>query len=283
MNLKSRTKKITVYASVLALSLLPVSNIFAQSDDFGIWTSLEAKKKLTEKLEIGIEGELRTTDGVSEMDRRSLGVNMSYEFLKWLKADVGYVYIQSYNPTEKSVKDYVGDDIDGTPLYNYNIDHAYWEQRDRMYLQLTASWKVGRVKFSLRERLQYQYTHSELIYEDKYRYELDFNDPLAPPVASKEFPNGGSEIKDRKHDTVLRSRLMAKWDLKKCKFEPFASVELFSRTDRWKGHDKLRYRIGTEYKIDKDNDIQVYYQFQDNHSSDNPAGHAIGVGYSFEF
>lgn len=283
MNSKLKTKKIAACAAALLLSLMPASNLFAQSDDFGIWTSLEAKKKLTEKLDVTFEGELRTIEGVSQTDRRSLGVGMSYEFAKWLKADIGYIFIQSYNPEEKSLKEYVGDDELGNPVHNYNIDHSYWENRDRLYLSLTASCKIGRVKISLRERLQYQHTHSALVYEDKYRYTFDMLDPSNPyPILPEDAPNSDAELKDDKHNTVLRSRLTAKWDIKKCKIEPFASIELFTRTDEWRTHDKIRYRIGASYKIDKDNELSLFYLFQDNHSSKSPSLHAIGVGYSFD-
>lgn len=283
MNTNSKIKKLAAYAAAIALTLTPMCKAHAESDDFGIWSSIEAKKKLTDKLSFSIEGELRTISGVQEIDRRALGLSMSYKVLDWLKADLGYIYIQSFNATEKKLKEIAGPDADGNELWNYNVDHSYWEERDRFYAQLTASWKIGRIKFSLRERLQYQYTHSALIYEDKYRYELtDINDPNAYFTPKDEFPESSPEIKDSKHNTVLRSRLTAKWDIRKCKIEPFASVELFTRTDEWRGHDKLRYRIGADYKIDKKNDITLYYMFQENHSSDNPAGHAIGIGYTFE-
>lgn len=280
MNLKSRTKRAVAYFAAFVLSFTPISNIFAESDDFGIWTSLEAKKKLTKKLELGIEGELRTIEGVSQMDRRALGISMEYKLLSWLKASVGYVYIQSHNLDEKSIKveDFVEDEY-GEKLYDYNIDRAYWEKRDRFNFTLTGSWKVGRVKLSLRERLQYQYTHSEDITEDKYRYSLDLESLDYKIIETKKSE---SEHKEHKKSTTLRSRITAKWDIKNCKIEPFASVELFTRVDYWKGHDKLRYRIGASYKINKDNDVQLYYQFQDNHSSKSPAGHAIGIGYSIE-
>lgn len=283
MNLKSRTKRVAAYAAALMLAAMPASNIFAQSDDFGVWTTIDAKKKLTDKLQFGIEGELRTIDGVSEVARRSLGLSMSYKFTKWFKADIGYVYIKSHNEQEKNIKGYAGEDAMGVPVYNYNLDHAYWEERDRFYIGATVDWKIGRVKFSLRERLQYQYTHSALVYEDKYVFSpVDRDDPLSPVAPDDDASKSEAELKDSKHSTLIRSRLTVKWDIKDCKLEPFASVELFTRTDEWCGHDKLRYRLGAEYKIDKKNDISIYYMYQDNHSSSSPAGHAIGIGYSFE-
>lgn len=280
MNLKLKSKEIVAYIVATVLALSPMSTICANDgDDFGVWTSLQASKKLTDKLKFKLEGELRTISGVSEIDRRSIDLGLSYDLLTWLKADIGYIYIQSYNAKETSLKGVIHD-MDGNPYHNYNVDHSYWENRDRFYATLTASWKIGRVKFNLRERLQYQYTHSALVYEDQYRYtQEDPNDPNSSFILDE---SGDAELKDSKHNTVLRSRLTAKWDIKKCKLAPFASVELFTRTDEWTGHDKLRYRIGADYKIDKDNEITLYYMYQDNHSSDSPAGHAIGVGYSFD-
>ena len=283
MNSKSRTKRAAAYAAALMLALLPASNTMAQSDDFGVWSTIDVKKKLTDKLQFGIEGELRTVDGVSEVDRRAMGLSMGYKFTKWLKADIGYVYIKSFNAQETKIKGYAGEDAMGNPVYNYNLDHEYWEERDRFYIGATVDWKVGRLKFSLRERLQYQYTHSALVYEDKYVFApVDRDDPFSPVAPDDDASKSDAELKDSKHSTVLRSRLSVKWDIKDCKIEPFASVELFTRTDEWCGHDKLRYRIGAEYKIDKKNDFSFYYQYQDNRSSSSPAGHAIGIGYSFE-
>ena len=291
MNSRLKNNKFVRLIAVAAVVLLSFSAAQAQSecDDFGIWTSLNASKKLTDRLKIGFEGELRSIEGVSQMDRRSIGVDFSYDILSWLKADIGYIYIQSHNSEEKKIKDFVGLDNDNNEIYSYNIDRSYWEQRDRLVASLSASWKIGRVKFSLRERVQYQYTHSALVYEDQYRpFQKDSDDPNSEYITNDD-PNdpykptkSEAELKDAKQNTTLRTRLTAKWDIKKCPVTPFASVELFTRLDKWKFHDKLRYRIGAEYKIDKDNEISLYYLYQDNHASSSPAIHAIGVGYSFD-
>ncbi len=278
MNTNLKIKKLAATAVVI-LAMLPATAVTA-GDDFGIWGSLKASKKLTEKLKFEIEGELRTIDGAKEIDRRSVGVSLSYDLLDWLEADLGYVYINSYNPEEKKLKG--PSDIDPS-FEDYNIDHAYREKRDRFFVSLNAGWKIGRVKFSLRERLQYQHTHSEMVYEDQYRIlsggGINDDGSINPAVLGKE---SNVELKDAKHTTTIRSRLTAKWDIKKCKLAPFASIELFTRVDEWTGHDKLRYRLGADYKIDKDNEISLYYMFQDNHSSKSPAGHAVCVGYSFD-
>lgn len=98
MNLKSRIKKGLICAATIAISAMPISQAFANdNDDFGIWTSIDASKKLTDKMKFGIEGEFRTTDGVKEVDRRSLGVSLSYKPVTWLKADIGYIFINAYS------------------------------------------------------------------------------------------------------------------------------------------------------------------------------------------
>lgn len=284
MNSKLKNNSIRLLtAALVALFSFGTAQAQGECDDFGVWASVNASKKLTERLKFEIEGELRTVEGVSQMDRRSIGVNFGYDILTWLKADIGYIYIQSHNAQEKKIKGLAGIDSNDNEIYNYNIDHAYWEHRDRFTASLTASWKIGRVKFNVRERVQYQYTHSALVYEDKYRFiQEDIYDANSPFIKDEAASKSEAELKEGKHNTTLRTRLTAKWDIKKCKFTPFASIELFTRLDKWKFHDKIRYRIGTEYKIDKDNEISLYYLFQDNHSSSSPALHAIGVGYSLD-
>ena len=96
------------------------------------------------------------------------------------------------------------------------------------------------------------------------------------------FEETALEEKDAQHNLTLRSRVNVKYDIPNCKVNPFASVELYSRLDKWKGCDKLRYRIGASYKINKDNSISLYYLYQDANDDDEPKGHAIGLEYSID-
>ena len=59
-------------------------------------------------------------------------------------------------------------------------------------------------------------------------------------------------------------------------------MELYTRLDEWRGCDKVRYRIGGSYKINKKNSISLYYLYQDVNDIDEPDGHAIGVEYSID-
>jgi long-subunit fatty acid transport protein len=286
MNTNSRTKKnLALYLLAAVFAFAPLCNAGAQSNEneFGVWTTLEASKKINKKLKLDFEAELRTIEGVGDIERLSLGAGASYKFTKWLKASAGYIFIYSHSLDEKKLKT---DDpliIDGIgTFYDYNIDHAYWTERHRFHLSITGEYKVGRVEFSLRERLQYTRTNSAVTDESKYRWHQQFDEnynEIEPALNLKETV---PELKESKHNTTLRSRLTAKWDIAKCKVNPFASVELYTRLDDWKGCDKMRYRIGASYKINKDNSVSLFYMYQDANDDDEPKGHAIGLGYSID-
>ena len=275
MNLRLKVKRGVMCAVAFAMVAMPCSQAFANdSDDFGVWTSIDASKKLSDKLKLGLEGEFRTTDGLSIVDRRSLGVSLSYKPYKWLKADAGYIYMNAYEPEKTSIKEA----FDET-RYDYNVDNAYRVDKERLFASLTGSFKAGRFEFSVRERMQYTYTHAAATMEDKYRWEYVGGNIDGDPELVKKTE---AEYKGSKNNTTLRSRLTVKWDIRKCPIKPFVSAELFTRVDEWNFHDKIRYRAGADYKIDKDNSVSLFYIYQNANDDDEPAGHAIGASYSFD-
>ena len=95
----------------------------AQSDDFGIWTEADVEKKISKKLTLDGSFELRTRDdGFGELDRWSVGVGATYKLTDWLKASVGYVFLNDNNhKVNDSGKKYAD----------------YWGQRHRFNVSLT--------------------------------------------------------------------------------------------------------------------------------------------------
>ena len=270
-----------ILALLIAMfTLSPLCNINAQSneDEYGIWATVEVSKKINKKFKIVADAEFRTYDFVSNVERAAIGVKFEYKILKWLKANVGYQFHYKHTPEKKSFKDPVEDE-EGNVFNEYNIDHDYWAIRNRAYATISGEYKIGRFEFGLRERLQYTRTNSATTEETKYRYDLG-TDPLFSTEDNSWVTTTEPEFKDAKNNLTLRSRLNVKYDIPNCKVNPFASVELYTRLDEWKGYDKLRYRIGASYKINKDNSISLYYLFEDvNGDSD---GHAIGFEYSID-
>lgn len=259
----------------------PLGNVKAQSDEneFGIWATVEASKKLNKQFKIVADAEFRTFDFVSNVERAAIGVKVEYKILKWLKANVGYSFMYTQKPESMSLKEPVYDE-EGNVFYNYNIDQAYWVIRNRAYATISGEYKIGRFEIGLRERLQYTHTNSATTNETKYRYNTDY-DPISTDDNYWETETE-PEFKEAKDNLTLRSRLSLKYDIPNCKVNPFASVELYTRLDKWKGHDKLRYRIGASYKINKDNSISLFYLYQDANDDDEPKGHAVGIEYSID-
>lgn len=278
MNTNLKTKKKLFGCLLLAAFILaPVLGANAQNEDdeFGVWTTLEASKKINKKLKLDFEAELRTIEGVGDIDRVSVGAGASYKFTKWLKASAGYIFIYSHSLESKKINKVIDKEAG---MYEYEIDAPYWTERHRFHVSLTGDYKVGRVEFSFRERVQYTHTNSATTQETEYGWSQDIDTEEYMPAD----PVVKTDSKKAKDNTTLRSRLSAKWDIRNCKVTPFASVELYTRLDKWKGCDKLRYRIGASYKINKDNEISLFYLYQDANDDDEPKGHAVGIGYSID-
>lgn len=272
--------------------LLAASTAVAQSD-FGVWTSIEGSTKLNKSMELSVEGEYRTQDMSAMTERISGAVNLSYKdknFLPFLKADVGYTFMYMNYPGETAIK-YVTEDDDnyeldaeGNPIPKHmNVDAPYWASRHRATASLTGSVKWGRFKFSLRERYQYTYRMPARCDRERYYYfggefdQWDYEDP------SFEKPEQLVDEKKAKSDHKLRSRLQVSYDIKKCPFEPYVEVEVYNQLDKAFALDKVRYTIGTEYKVNKDHKLKLYYRYQDYADMDEVNGHVLGLGYTFEF
>lgn len=238
---------------ILFFCLSAFSGLQAQSDDFGIWTSAEVKKKIFPGFDASVEGEFRTRDGVQDVDRWSIFAGASYRIFSFLKADAGYTYIYSHQEAETTKKG--------------NYIPSYWSPRHRVTASLTGSYKWNRLEFSLRERYQYTYR-------------------VAQSVAKYDGDDGSrkeNEEVSSKSKNVLRSRLQVEWDIRKCKFTPYASCELYhSITDGW-AIDKTRWTVGTAYKLNKKNSFDLFYRYQDHADDDETNGHVLGVGYKLKF
>lgn len=271
--------------------LLAASSLVAQSD-FGVWTSIEGSTKLNKSMELSLEGEYRTQDMSSMTERIATGISLSYKnknFLPFLKADVGYTFMSMNYLGKTTIKYETEDDgsyeldADNNPILSHkNVDDAYWAARHRFTASLTGSVKWGRFKFSLRER--YQFTHRMRSYCDRERYyyfeslkKWDYE------LSDFEQPELLTDEKKSKNDHKLRSRLAVSYDIKKCPFEPFAEVEVYNELDNAFAYDKIRYTVGTEYKINKVHKLKLYYRYQDYADIDEVSGHVLGIGYAFEF
>lgn len=260
------------------LALLPTLAWAGDKDDWGTWLELGAEKALPYNMEVGLEGELRTKDGCSAMDRWNIGARFGYKAHKYLKLSAGYTVLMDYSKEKKSKLVY--DDVD--VLESYRLTPSYWSPRHRFYLDASTGvkfWKWLRVS----ARVRYQFTYTPEKHVDRTDYER--NEQYTPggivttwdeDVKEKIYPS-----EDRQ---VLRSRLKFEVDKKRLAWSPFISVEFHNDLAADMHFDKLRTAVGTSYKINKQNKVSLSYVHTLNRM-EHPyeSFHALSVGYNYDF
>lgn len=241
----------------IALLLMVSAPAVAQDDDFGIWTEANVETKVAPWLTLDAGLELRTRDdGFGDIDRWSIGVGGTVKLLPWLKAALSYSFIDDNNHRlNTSGKKYAD----------------YWGLRHRVSLSLTASQEFGRFTASLRERWQYTYRPEQTV--QRY-WNIDDDDHDINTYADDHTYSGKATNKWRQR-LQLRYKLTKQW-------RPFISAE---STIGGSGLDKMRYILGTEFRLNKQNSFELSYIYQHSYKdSDNEGNrHVLGLGYTFKF
>ena len=104
---------------------------FAQNSDWGLWTSIDAEKKLSKKWELGISGQYRLKESMSVTDQIRGGADITRKVGPYVKLGAGYELI---------AKNKVKQDI--------------FVYRNRFRVQATGSYKYARFTASWRARMQ---------------------------------------------------------------------------------------------------------------------------------
>ena len=231
----------------------------AQSEA-GMMMELGAEKKLSKKVSVGLDAELRTRNNLKTIDRWSIGLGAEYKPIKNVKLAAGYLLLNDNFRESISYK------TDGS--YN-NWRPSYWGIRHRLYASVTGSYKLTKnLQVSLRERWQYTYRPAHTVSE-RWSY-------LDNAYDGKEKTYNG------KGKNVLRSRLQVEYDKKGLAVTPYANVELFNA---W-SLQKVRYTAGLDWKLFKQHSVGAFYRYQnvrDDDDDNEPNTHLIGVGYKFKF
>ena len=241
----------------------------AQSDDFGLWTSLEVQKKIDKKWSVGLEAEMRTRDDVKTVDRWSGGLDVSSKILKGLKVSAGYTFLWDNNERisyyEEGDKKVINGAVNaGDPKKRAQ----YWGPRHRFSVSLTGEKSFGPWGFSLRERWQYTYRPEHTVAERWSYYDEDWD--------------GEEHTYRGKGKNVLRSRFQIEYDKKNFALKPYANVELFNA---W-SLEKTRLTVGTDWELSKQHSLGAFYRYQivnSNDFDDEVNRHILGLTYKFTF
>lgn len=228
-----------ITALCAALFAAPVL-VHADDDDsesFGARVSAEVDYKIMKGMHVNVSEELRFFGGSHILDRSYSQVGFSYKICDYLKAGVSYTAI-AVQKSKTEMPD------------TEEIMTNWTEWRHRVSGDLTASYKLGQWKFSLRERVQGTY---------KMR---DLNNYQQPQMG-----------------WVLRSRLKVAYEFRSVPLEPYAYFEprLALNGAKWSeeslggnykdaeflGHKDVyvsRYRgaAGLEWQLDRRSSIDFY-------------------------
>lgn len=125
------------------------------------------------------------------------------------------------------------------------------ELRNRYYIYVSGNYPIGNFSLSLRERFQSTYK------------------------------TGSQHPKN-----YLRTMLTLSYKIRETGLSPFAYAEIFNDTG-YQGQmhtDRIRFSAGSDYKIDKQNSLQLYYRYHIFNVYD-PVNykHAIGLTYAHRF
>lgn len=119
-------------ALCVCLLVLAHQSVYSQrTDDFGIWTTIEAEKSFGKKWNLIGEVEFRSKENLEEVSRWGVKIGGEYKIIKDLKAGAAYQL-----------------------LYFYDSEYADFQPRHRLIGYLQGKQKWGRVTFTLRERFQ---------------------------------------------------------------------------------------------------------------------------------
>lgn len=224
----------------------------AMTQDFGLDVNLGLKKKIVKGLSVAAEFELRTQDMSSEMERIDAGLGISYKPIDYFKIGIGYHFIDKYKPKHETKKGNIVDD--------------YWSPRHRAYADVTGIAVVENFEISLRER--YQFTHRS-------------------ETSAKKWSSSGKakddEIIEAKNDHILRSRVLAQYNIKKIKLAPYFSIEVHNDLADSFAIDKVRLIAGLEYSLKKHHVFDLFYRYTAGIADSDDECHLLGIGYEFTF
>lgn len=111
-------------------------------------------------------------------------------------------------------------------------------------------------------------------FDAKYKYKIS----RWTPSIRLRYTNYSEDDSDGEY---LRYKAAVDYNIKKCKLTPFAGAELFQELNNSELH-KVRYSIGGEYKLNKNNAISTAYKL-DFFLQKNENKHIFHIAYKLKF
>ena len=211
------------------LTLIAPYSCLAQIDDVGLWLGVTLQSNFTRQLEGSLTEQLRLSNDVTRINLLLSDIGLDYSLNKKLKVGLHY------------------------RLINNNKEN-YYSLRHRFYADIAWKEKVKFISFTLRERIQEQFT--------------DYNSSETGKIP----------------EWVLRSKLTAKIDLNK-KYSPYVSFEIFYLIDNVKeetGITDFRYETGINYEFNRIHSFNPFLLCQITRTT-NFIELIYGISYTYSF
>ncbi len=212
---------------IFSLCLL-VNSGKAQIDDTRLWTGITLKHKFTRKLSASVTQQLRLDHDISQVDQLLSEAGIEYELKKNFKVSLNYRFINKNKVT-------------------------YYGKSHRFYADVSYKFKPKRISFTLRERIQ------------------------------EEFTSINSSENGKIPEWVLRSKLAVSYDTEK-RYKPYLSMEMYYLIDNAKeageGINRLRYGAGVEYEFNRIHALDIGIIFQD-YLIDQSNNFIYSIGYTY--
>ena len=210
-------------------------------------------------LEAGLQ--LRLNDDLRSIDRAQASLGLNYDVCDYFNIGAEYIHLSNYDALEKTFE---------RPRHRLNVD-------------LEGSVKVGRVKLSLRERLQTTFRTDSVNRYEKMNPEM-----------------------------ILRSRLQAEYGIRNSRWTPYILFELHNtlnapavvanyKSDPYTTDNYItRYRagVGAKFRITRNHRLDFYYYFDydrgynidykansgrlKGYLQENEFRHIFGISYKFK-
>lgn len=173
-----------IISYILFLFVITQLNCFAQVNDAGLWLTLSAEKKVSQKFSIQLTECLRLNENFSELGTSYTEIGANYKIVKGLSIGGAYRFSQ-----KRRVDDFY------SQRHRYNIDLGY-------------KLKVKNISLQFRERFQSQYkdigrSETGLVPSNYFRSKLtvkyDLNKKYTPFISAELFYNIGNAIDNMRY------------------------------------------------------------------------------------
>lgn len=152
----------------MMLALTPAAQA---DDDFGIWTGVEAEKKISNKFSVNAGVNFRTEQKLQSVGRWGATLGGDYKLIKGaagqpfsLKLGAGYSFLYARSPQEAEAKYNSSGIVNG-----YNVDHGFWRSKHRAFFDVSGKVGIGRFTLGVRERYQFTHHMGADYLRDRYR------------------------------------------------------------------------------------------------------------------